>query len=174
MTYLTYRVEDALFTWKKENDVDGFWVDLTWDEYIAFLQQEKQLLQVTKQVLTKAVLAFPIKAFDFALPKEEVVFPVARFDNTEMLHMARLYTQENQPALVEFLMLQAERAYYPIWKKSRGSYYTWELYIMELLRERERMIDPLSRAFRGALAQLDFLSEWKMIYPTIQKTIEAN
>ena len=24
LTYLTYRVEDALFTWKKESDVDGF------------------------------------------------------------------------------------------------------------------------------------------------------
>ena len=24
LTYLTYRVEDALFTWKKESDADGF------------------------------------------------------------------------------------------------------------------------------------------------------
>ena len=43
LTYLTYRVEDALFTWKKESDVDGFWADLTWEEYIAFLRREKSL-----------------------------------------------------------------------------------------------------------------------------------
>lgn len=40
LTYLAYRVEDALFTWKKESDSDGFWADLTWEEYIAFLQRE--------------------------------------------------------------------------------------------------------------------------------------
>lgn len=27
LTYLTYRVEDTLFTWKKESDADGFWAD---------------------------------------------------------------------------------------------------------------------------------------------------
>jgi len=40
LTYLTYRVEDTLFTWKKKSDVDGFWADLTWEEYIAFLRRE--------------------------------------------------------------------------------------------------------------------------------------
>lgn len=43
LTYLTYRVEDTLFTWKKKSDVDGFWADLTWEEYIAFLQRKKAI-----------------------------------------------------------------------------------------------------------------------------------
>lgn len=41
LTYLTYRVEDTLFTWKKESDADGFWADLTWEEYIAFCSGKK-------------------------------------------------------------------------------------------------------------------------------------
>ena len=41
LTYLTYRVEDTLFTWKRKSDADGFWADLTWEEYIAFLQRKK-------------------------------------------------------------------------------------------------------------------------------------
>ncbi len=43
LTYLTYRVEDTLFTWKKKSDVDGFWADLTWEEYISFLRREKNI-----------------------------------------------------------------------------------------------------------------------------------
>ena len=41
LTYLTYRVEDTLFTWKKKSDVDGFWADLTWEEYISFCGEKK-------------------------------------------------------------------------------------------------------------------------------------
>ena len=67
LTYLTYRVEDALFTWKKESDVDGFWADLTWEEYIAFLRREKSLVLAAQRVLLNTVIAFPASAFDFTL-----------------------------------------------------------------------------------------------------------
>lgn len=63
-------------------------------------------------------------------------------------------------------------AYYPLWKKQRGPHYTWELYIVELLHSRREFVDPLSRAFRNALVQLDFLPAWQMIYPTIQEDAE--
>ena len=52
LTYLTYRVEDALFTWKKESDVDGFWADLTWEEYTAFLQREKSLVLAAQRAVS--------------------------------------------------------------------------------------------------------------------------
>ena len=152
LTYLTYRVEDTLFTWKKESDADGFWADLTWEEYIAFLQREK--------------------AFDFTLEEAEVDFPVTRYDSAGMLHMAKLYSFENCISIVEFLMFRAERAYYPLWKEQRGPHYTWELYIVELLHSRREFVDPLSRAFRNALVQLDFLPAWQIIYPTIQGDTE--
>ena len=54
----------------------------------------------------------------------------------------------------------------------RGPHYTWELYIVELLHSRREFVDPLSRAFRNALVQLDFLPAWQMIYPTIQEDAE--
>lgn len=88
LTYLTYRVEDALFTWKKESDADGFWADLTWEEYIAFLQREKTLLLAAQRVLLSTVMAFPASAFDFTLEEAEVDFPVTRYDSAGMLHMA--------------------------------------------------------------------------------------
>ena len=69
-------------------------------------------------------------------------------------------------------MFRAERAYYLLQKKQRGPHYTWELYIVELLHSRREFVDPLSRAFRNALAQLNFLPAWQMIYPTIQETSE--
>ena len=155
LTYLTYRVEDTLFTWKKESDADGFWADLTWEEYIAFLQREKTLLLAAQRVLLSTVMAFPVSAFDFTLEEAEVDFPVTRYDSAGMLHMVR-----------------AERAYYPLWKKQRGPHYTWELYIVELLHSRREFVDPLSRAFRNALVQLDFLPAWQIIYPTIQGDTE--
>lgn len=77
LTYLTYRVEDALFTWKKESDVDGFWADLTWEEYIAFLRREKSLVLAAQRVLLNTVIAFPASAFDFTLEEAEVDFPVS-------------------------------------------------------------------------------------------------
>ena len=67
LTYLTYRVEDTLFTWKKKSDVDGFWADLTWEEYIAFLRREKPLVLAAQRVLLNTVIAFPASAFDFTL-----------------------------------------------------------------------------------------------------------
>ena len=146
LTYLTYRVEDALFTWKKESDADGFGADLTWEEYIAFLQREKTLLLAAQRVLLSTVMAFPASAFDHSF--------------------------ENCISIVEFLMFRAERAYYPLWKEQRGPHYTWELYIVELLHSRREFVDPLSRAFRNALVQLDFLPAWQIIYPTIQGDTE--
>lgn len=172
LTYLTYRVEDALFTWKKESDTDGFWADLTWEEYIAFLRQEKSLLLAAQRVLLNTVLAFPASAFDFTLEEAEVDFPVVRYDSTGMLHVAKLYSPENRTSIVEFLMFQAERTYYLLWKAQRGPHYTWELYIVELLHSRREFVAPLSRAFRNALVQLNFLPAWQMIYPTIQEDTE--
>lgn len=84
----------------------------------------------------------------------------------------KVYSFENCISIVEFLMFRAERAYYPLWKKQRGPHYTWELYIVELLHSRREFVDPLSRAFRNALVQLDFLPAWQMIYPTIQEDAE--
>lgn len=165
-------MEDTLFTWKKKSDVDGFWADLTWEEYIAFLQRKKPLVLATQRVLLNTVLAFPASAFDFTLTEAEVDFPVTRYDSAGMLHMAKLYSFENYTSIVEFLMFRAERAYYPLWKKQRGPHYTWELYIVELLHSRREFVDPLSRAFRNALVQLDFLPAWQMIYPTIQEDEE--
>ena len=112
LTYLTYRVEDTLFTWKKKSDVDGFWADLTWEEYISFLRREKTLLLAAQRVLFNTVMAFPASAFDFTLSEAEVDFPVARYDSAGMLHMAKLYSFENCISIVEFLMFRAERAYY--------------------------------------------------------------
>ena len=120
LTYLTYRVEDALFTWKKESDVDGFWADLTWEEYIAFLRREKSLVLAAQRVLLNTVIAFPASAFDFTLEEAEVDFPVTRYDSAGMLHMAKLYSFENYTSIVEFLMFRAERAYYLLRKKQRG------------------------------------------------------
>ena len=165
-------MEDALFTWKKESDADGFWADLTWEEYIAFLQREKTLLLAAQRVLLNTVMAFPASAFDFTLTEAEVDFPVMRYDSSGMLHMAKLYSFENCISIVEFLMFRAERAYYPLWKEQRGPHYTWELYIVELLHSRREFVDPLSRAFRNALVQLNFLPTWQMIYPTIQEDTE--
>ena len=119
------------------------------------------------------MLAFPASAFDFTLTEAEVDFPVTRYDSAGMLHMAKLYSFENYISIVEFLMFRAERAYYPLWKAQRGPHYTWELYIVELLRSRREFVDPLSRAFRNALVQLDFLPAWQMIYPTIQEDTET-
>lgn len=172
LTYLTYRVEDTLFTWKKESDADGFWADLTWEEYIAFLQREKTLLLAAQRVLLSTVMAFPASAFDFTLEEAEVDFPVTRYDSAGMLHMAKLHSFENCISIVEFLMFRAERAYYPLWKEQRGPHYTWELYIVELLHSRREFVDPLSRAFRNALVQLNFLPAWQIIYPTIQGDTE--
>lgn len=172
LTYLTYRVEDTLFTWKKENDADGFWADLTWEEYIAFLQREKTLLLAAQRVLLSTVMAFPASAFDFTLEEAEVDFPVTHYDSTGMLHIAKLYSPKNRISIMEFLMFQAERAYYLLRKKQRGPYYTWELYIVELLHGRKEFVAPLSRAFRNALVQLDFLPAWQMIYPTVGGAIE--
>ena len=75
LPYLTYRVEDALFTWKKESDADGFWADLTWEEYIAFLQREKTLLLAAQRVLLSTVMAFPASAFDLHWKKQKWTFP---------------------------------------------------------------------------------------------------
>lgn len=100
LTYLTYRVEDALFTWKKESDVDGFWADLTWEEYIAFLRREKSLVLAAQRVLLNTVIAFPASAFDFTLEEAEVDFPVTRYDSAGMLHMAKLYSFENYTSIV--------------------------------------------------------------------------
>lgn len=109
LTYLIYRVEDTLFTWKKKSDVDGFWADLTWEEYIAFLQRKKPLVLATQRVLLNTVLAFPASAFNFTLTEAEVDFPVTRYDSAGMLHMAKLYSFENYTSIVEFLMFRAER-----------------------------------------------------------------
>ena len=128
LTYLTYRVEDTLFTWKKESDADGFWADLTWEEYIAFLQREKTLLLAAQRVLLSTVMAFPVSAFDFTLEEAEVDFPVTRYDSAGMLHMAKLYSFENCISIVEFLMFRAERAYYPLWKEQRGPLHMGALY----------------------------------------------
>lgn len=172
LTYLTYRVEDTLFTWKKESDANGFWSDLTWEEYIDFFCAKPSLVLTAKQILTNTVMVFPASAFDFTLSEAEVDFPIARYDSTGVLHMAKLYSPENRTSIVEFLMFQAERAYYTHWKARRGPYYTWELYIVELLHRRTEFVDPLSRAFRNALVQLNFLPAWQMIYPTIQEDAE--
>ena len=133
LTYLTYRVEDALFTWKKESDVDGFWADLTWEEYIAFLRREKSLVLAAQRVLLNTVIAFPASAFDFTLEEAEVDFPVTRYDSAGMLHMAKLYSFENYTSIVEFLMFRAERAYYLLRKKQRGptthgSFISWSCF----------------------------------------------
>ena len=125
-----------------------------------------------QRVLLSTVMAFPVSAFDFTLEEAEVDFPVTRYDSAGMLHMAKLYSFENCISIVEFLMFRAERAYYPLWKKQRGPHYTWELYIVELLHSRREFVDPLSRAFRNALVQLDFLPAWQIIYPTIQGDTE--
>ena len=87
-------------------------------------------------------------------------------------NMAKLYSFENYTSIVEFLMFRAERAYYLLRKKQRGPHYTWELYIVELLHSQREFVDPLSRAFRNALAQLNFLPAWQVIYPTIQEATE--
>ena len=136
LTYLTYRVEDALFTWKKESDVDGFWADLTWEEYIAFLQREKSLVLAAQRVLLSTVIAFPASAFDFTLAEAELDFPVTRYDSAGMLHMAKLYSSENYISIVEFLMFRAERAYYLLQKKQRGptthgSFISWSCFTAE-------------------------------------------
>ena len=68
LTYLTYRVEDTLFTWKKKSDVDGFWADLTWEEYISFLRREKTLLLAAQRVLFNTVMAFPASASSTTRP----------------------------------------------------------------------------------------------------------
>lgn len=172
LTYLTYRVEDTLFTWKKESDATGFWTDHTWEEYIGVFCAKKPLVLAAKLILTSTALAFPASAFNFTLAEAELDFPVARYDSTGMLHVAKLYSPENRTSIVEFLMFQAERAYYPLWKAQRGAHYTWELYIVELLHGRREFVDPLSRAFRNALVQLNFLPAWQMIYPTIQEDTE--
>ena len=65
LTYLTYRVEDALFTWKKESDVDGFWADLTWEEYIAFLRREKSLVLAAQRFLRVVSVLFSNWRFSY-------------------------------------------------------------------------------------------------------------
>ena len=67
LTYLTYRVEDALFTWKKESDADGFWADLTWEEYIAFLRREKSFVLAAERVLHNPEIAINPSALDKTL-----------------------------------------------------------------------------------------------------------
>ena len=103
LTYLTYRVEDALFTWKKESDVDGFWADLTWEEYIAFLRREKSLVLAAQRVLLNTVIAFPASAFDFTL--EEACL---------------LYTSYTEHGLPSLSTKRQERSV-PCWDRGRRS-----------------------------------------------------
>ncbi len=137
LTYLTYRVEDTLFTWKKEKAMwTGFWADLTWEEYIAFLQRKKPLVLAAQRVLFNTVMAFPASAFDFTLSEAEVDFPVARYDSAGMLHMAKLYSFENCISIVEFLMFRAEGRIIRCGRNSgdpttHGSFISWSCFTVE-------------------------------------------
>ena len=144
LTYLTYRVEETLFTWKRKRCGRVLGRPHMGGIYRLFAAR-KTLLLAAQRVLFNTVMAFPASAFDFTLSEAEVDFPVARYDSAGMLHMAKLYSFENCISIVEFLMFRAERAYYPLWKKQRGPHYTWELYIVELLHSRKEFVDPLSR-----------------------------
>ena len=83
LTYLTYRVEDTLFTWKKKSDVDGFWADLTWEEYIAFLQRKKPLVLATQRVLLNRGVS--------DVPSREGVLSAVEETAGPPLHMGALY-----------------------------------------------------------------------------------
>ena len=89
LTYLTYRVEDALFTWKKESDVDGFWADLTWEEYIAFLRREKSLVLAAQRVLLNTVIHLNRRVSD--VPSREGILSVTEKAAGPPLHMGALY-----------------------------------------------------------------------------------
>ena len=134
LTYLTYRVEDALFTWKKESDVRVRWADLTWEEYIAFLRREKSLVLAAQRVLLNTVIAFPASAFDFTLEEAEVDFPVTRYDSAGMLHMAKLYSFENYTSISRVSDCSEQRGHIICYGKSKrgptthGSFISWSCF----------------------------------------------
>ena len=74
---------------------------------------------------------------------------------------------------VQFLMLQAQRGYYPQLKKIRGPLYAWETYITELLMGKDEINDPLIRGFRHTLMKIDFRPQWEYCYPVIQNAVEG-
>ena len=153
LTYLTYRVEDTLFTWKRKAMRTVLGRPHMGGIY-CLLQREKTLLLAAQRVLLSTVMAFPASAFDFTLEEAEVDFPVTRYDSAGMLHMAKLYSFENCISIVEFLCWA--EGVLSIMEGAAGT----PLHMGALYRgaasQPKGICGPLSRAFRNALVNWTF------------------
>ena len=119
-----------------------------------------------------ALLSVQPTQFDFSPHQDEALFKIPDLADDEMVTLAQLFPSAASFPAVQFLMLQAQRGYYPQMKKVRGPLYAWETYITELLMGKEEINEPLIRGFRHTLMKIDFSPQWKFFYPLIQNVVE--
>lgn len=173
LVYLTYRAERDLYDWRQATDPSGLWGSLNWRDYISFLRRTPILLAAARQVMKMVLLTVQPEQFDFSPHKDDALYKIPDLADNEMITIAQLFPSANSFPAVQFLMLQAQRGYYPQLKKIRGPLYAWETYITELLMGKDEINDPLIRGFRHTLMKIDFRPQWECCYPIIQNVVEG-
>ena len=173
LVYLTYRAERDLYDWRQATDPSGLWGSLNWRDYISFLRRTPILLAAARQVMKMVLLTVQPEQFDFSPHEDETLYKIPDLADDETITLAQLFPGAESFPAVQFLMLQAQRGYYPQLKKIRGPLYAWETYITELLMGKDEINDPLIRGFRHTLMKIDFRSQWEYWYPIIQNVVEG-
>lgn len=149
--YITYRIELAVFDFtnaalKEINDVP-----MSWQEFTNFLASFPQLIQVSKNIVKRAMDAFPDEKFDFSNQVRKVnTYPKAE----DKITVVVLFKNDEAVSLIQDFLTKTKHAYFAYLCATRKTY-QWEQFQEDLTLCDSKNQAPLS-ALMKALADLDY------------------
>lgn len=154
--FLSYRVQRDLFEIFLEK---GLFPGLTWTEFLLVMERDEQLQSTSVNVLRTGILELPEQAF--LDPAGESMFDAMLandFQDSDMQHCIRLFSDEMGRAMVNLVMAQGQVFLYAQRIKA-GNTQSWTQYL-HALSEDEALWAEFLHCFRNALQQIDLKPVW--------------
>lgn len=157
VTYITYRVQQDLFQMCQEC---GLFRDLEWDDFVLLMRQYKPARTAAMVVVRETLKEFFHSGqYDFDAAEVKLIQDSDIADGKDIiLHCSNLFSKDEGSGLIEGILFHAEVSHYKH-LRNQGKDFRWQEYLDEL-EQKGPMWTQVYRAFRNALAQLDFKPMW--------------
>lgn len=161
LLYITYKVQVSLYEICKKGDEK-----LTWEDLIYCVRGYEDLRSIIKLVVYHAMKGFSISSFNCNInvndlrkikKNEKKEFEI--YGNNDMIHMSKIFDDEEGENLVKTFILKAEMAHYTYLSNYRRDY-TIERYFIELILNKT-MRNSLMLIIHDAISRIDFTSSWE-------------
>ncbi len=153
IAYITYQPQFVLYElFNKSSE------NISWNDFILFIRGNRRLINAARAVVRYGIESFPLQAFRFSETRKQGCLETCKRED-EIIHMAKLLSDEEATHLLLCFMIKAQLAQYLNLSNSKNSDYSWETYLKDVNGDEEKL-NTLFSSFHFSLHNIDFEACW--------------